>query len=82
MPSGTVARVQTSQEVVGTVGDTDLIQTTYGAIENLPGPRPGTWYIVSRMVKDRCPERSDVIVPADMVRDGKGQIIGCRAFSL
>ncbi|MDE2105836.1 MAG: hypothetical protein KGL39_51920 [Patescibacteria group bacterium] len=37
---------------------------------------------VSRLVKDRVPSRSDVVVPHDLVRDANGAVIGCRGFAL
>lgn len=39
-------------------------------------------YIVSRMVKDRFPDRTDFMVPYDLVRNESGTIIGCKALAL
>lgn len=45
-------------------------------------PHPYTIYIVSRIVKQSVPERDDVVVPDDLIRDDDGNIIGCGRFSL
>lgn len=45
-------------------------------------PHTYTIYIVSRIVKQSVPDRDDVVVPDDLIRDDNGNIIGCRRFSL
>lgn len=81
-PSGLVIR---RAEVVhpqsATVDGIPTCTTSWGALEDLPGPESGTFYIVSRMVKDAAPERDDLLVPAELVRDERGRIIGCRSLS-
>ena len=39
-------------------------------------------YIVSRAVAAACPDRRDLLVPYDLVRDASGQILGCRALEV
>lgn len=43
---------------------------------------PDTVYIVSAFVKSALPDRADLVVPSDPVRDPDGRIIGCRAFGV
>lgn len=43
--------------------------------------RRQTLLIVSRLVAEACPERDDLVVPDDTVRDDAGRIIGCRALA-
>lgn len=43
---------------------------TWGAVEGLPEPIPGTIYIVSAMVAARCVGRSDVFSPGTGPTDG------------
>lgn len=79
-PSGTIARVD---QAVNPLPDVDGMPTcevvpTGG---NLPPSQAGTWYIVSRLVFDQCPDRYDLLVPQDLVRDEQGVILGCRSFS-
>jgi hypothetical protein len=38
------------------------------------------WLIVSQIVKNALPDREDLLVPAQVVRDGEGNIIGCRSL--
>jgi hypothetical protein len=42
----------------------------------------GTYFIVSQLVKSALPERKDLLVPAEVIRDDKGQIIGCKSLGL
>jgi len=54
--------------------------TVFGAPVGLPDYQEGVFYIVSQLVKSACPGRNDLLVPADVVRDNKGQIVGCRSL--
>ena len=60
----------------------NLISQSFGEVEGLPDEESGVRFIVSRLVKSALPERRDLIVPADLIRDASGQIIGCRAFEV
>ena len=83
-PSGQLARVTAKTITTGsiTVGDVTLpvTGTTYGEVEGLPAPEEGTIYIVSSLVASRCPDRTDVFIPNESVRDEKGRIIGCKSL--
>lgn len=59
-----------------------LTRTEFGEPVNLPDPEEGTLLIVSQIVKNALPWRSDLVVPAEVVRDDKGQIVGCRSLGL
>lgn len=39
-------------------------------------------YIVSAIVKAALSDRSDLVVPAELVRDTDGKVIGCRSLGL
>ena len=83
-PSGIVARVAAKTENVGSI-TTDgftiqLTATVFGQVENLPAPEDGTVFIVSSLVASRVPEREDVFIPNESVRDEKGRIIGCKSL--
>lgn len=57
---------------------------TFGAVTGLPDydpTKPWLMYIVSQMVADACPDRDDLLVTSDVVRDDAGRVVGCRAFS-
>lgn len=50
-------------------------------VVNLPDPKPGTYYIVSKMLAQACPERKDLIFPGTVVRNESGDVVGCVDFS-
>jgi len=41
---------------------------------------PDVYYIVSQLVKSALPDRDDLLVPAEVVRDETGRIVGCRSL--
>jgi hypothetical protein len=79
--SGQVARVATKREAARPIGGVQTFRTTYGEVEGLPDPVDGTVFVVSGMVAARCPDRSDVFAPGELVRDGDGNVVGCRGLS-
>jgi hypothetical protein len=58
-----------------------LVARTFGVVSGLPEPKDGIAYIVSQIIADLCPGRSDLLVPALVVRGPDGQVIGCKAFA-
>lgn len=69
-PSGTIARVETTQEFMGYITidsgiDIPLMKTIYGNIIDLPEPVQGTVYIASSLVVERAIKlgRTDVVAP-------------------
>ena len=85
--SGTVARVASTNDTVGGVmtdaGTIPVKAVTYGEVTGLPEPDPekAQYFLVSSLVAARVPDRRDVLVPGDFVRDEKGNIIGCRSLN-
>lgn len=77
---GEPIRLIASTEHAGYIDGVLISQSFYGAPENLPEPHSGTYYIVSQLVKSALPERDDLLVPAEVVRDELGNIIGCRSL--
>lgn len=80
-PSGTIARASQTRDRVSEVNGIPVNQCSYGAVTGLPDPQDGTIYIVSALTAQACPERSDVYIVDDAVRDENGRIIGCRAIA-
>lgn len=79
--SGTVARVDVSAHHVTVTGEgIELLRTVPGEVTGLPDPVPGTWFIVSALVRLALPDRSDLVSPGELVRDTAGQPIGCRGL--
>ena len=65
---------------VGVLDDgTPLSQTVYAEPVGLPEYDRNFVYIVSQMVKSALPERQDLLVPSELVRDANGLIIGCKS---
>jgi len=86
-PTGTVARCATKSRTVGTVAvvgtakeNIALFRVEYGEVVDLPAPEEGTLFVVSALVRSAVPARDDVASPGDLVRDEKGQPIGCRGL--
>lgn len=80
-PSGTIARVVMTQERIGEVDGIPVYRNTYGKPENLPEPQEGTYYIVSALLAQAIPEREDVLITSNPIRDEAGRIIGCGALA-
>ena len=84
-PSGQVARCATSRVQVDTItvdGVTIPVnRTRFGQVSDLPDPQPDTIYIVSSLVAQAVPDRQDVFIVDDAVRDDQGRIIGARALA-
>jgi hypothetical protein len=75
-----VARCSVTTKTVGVRYCLPIVTAQYGEVEGLPAPVPGTAFIVSRLVAAACPNRKDLLVPADLVRDDAGRVIGCNAL--
>ena len=83
--SGNVARCSQTIDIVGdiTVNSVSIpiSSSSYGEVVDLPAPQVGVYYIVSRLVMSACPNRQDLLVPNDLVRDEAGRVIGCRSLA-
>ena len=55
-------------------------RTVFGHPEGLPEYKERTFYIVSQWVRSALPDRTDLLVPAEVVRDPAGVIIGCHSL--
>lgn len=86
-PSGQVARVSERQVQIGTLAlapgiSVPLVTKVYGDVEGLPEADGVSTFVVSSMVKARCPDRPDVVAPADLARDDAGRVVGARALAM
>ena len=81
-PSGNIARVGSISSIVATVNGININRQTFGKIMDLPDAQDDVVLIVSRMVKDRVPDRADVVVPGVPFRDAEGRVIGANGLSL
>jgi hypothetical protein len=84
-PSGLVARCAVDRVQVDTVAVDGITvpvnQTQFGSVSDLPDPQPDTIFVVSALTAQAVPERKDVYITDDVVRDDQGRIIGCRALA-
>ena len=85
-PSGVVARCKTEYNTVAQVvagGDTFNIRERYfNEPQDLPEPKEGTLYIVSRIVAEAMSGvRNDLLMVDGVIRDENGRPIGCEAFA-
>ena len=84
-PSGQVARCAVDRVQVDTVAVDGIAvpvnQTRFGEVSDLPDPQPDSIFVVSALVAQAVPDRQDVFITDDAVRDEQGRIIGCRALA-
>jgi hypothetical protein len=84
-PSGQVARCAVDRVQVDAVAVDGITvpvnQTRFGEVSDLPDPQPSTIYVVSALVAQAVPDRQDVFIVDDAVRDDQGRIIGARALA-
>ena len=81
-PSGELVRLSVQTAGAGEFDGVPLTRTEFGEPEGLPPVSEGTRLIVSAMVKSALPERADLLVPNEAVRDPQGRIIGCRSLGV
>lgn len=58
-----------------------LCEVSYAKVTDLPEPKAGFRYIVSVLVAQALPDRDDLLVPYDLVRDERKRIVGCRKLA-
>jgi hypothetical protein len=88
-PTGVVARCSVDSEQLAPISATfddirfeiPLAVTRLGELVGLPPAIEDTYYITSIVVAQKAAQlgRTDVIVP-DVIRDTKGNIVGCKGF--
>lgn len=78
--SAGVIRVKETHEYIGKIDGIDCYTVKYEPEGNIPAYRDDVTYIVSLLVAQTFPERKDLLIPGDVVRDETGNIIGCRAL--
>ena len=79
-PDGVVARCKATTKSAGEIAGIPITRTVMGEVEGLPHQKKDTILIVSRIIAEALPQRDDLFIPNETVRDEKGQIIGCRSL--
>lgn len=93
-PAGRPARVLVSRapveecklEPVGSDGGQAPVTvpvsiSRYGEVVDLPSPSPEVCYVVSYPVAHACPQRDDLLIPDDLVRNERGVVVACRSLT-
>jgi hypothetical protein len=79
------ARLSGRVEAGGSVRFDDLdipvLVHRYTDVEGLPTEEEGVLHIVSQLVLDFVSWRRDLVTPAELVRDERGNVVGCRALA-
>lgn len=75
------ARVTFMQKTAGMADGTLIYRWVPREITGLPEPKPGTYYIVPKMLAQVYPERTDLIFPGTLVFDADDNVVGCIDFS-
>lgn len=81
-PTAPAARVTQQNYIMADVDGIPVSAVVWGEVENVPAPADNTVYVVSAMVAQRLPERSDVLAPdtgASAIRES-GNIVAVRGF--
>lgn len=77
---GGEARLKTETVPSEPIEGIPTTKTVFGEVTGLPGYEEGVYYIVSQLVKNALPIRADLLVPAEVIRDSRGVILGCKSL--
>lgn len=80
--SGNTIRLTQQTVVCGAIDNVPVSKTVYGDAVGMPEQVDGTFYVVSQLVKTAFPGRTDLLVPAQLVRDANGNIVGCMSLGV
>lgn len=73
-----VARVACKyQKVDKVVEGVAIYRTVFGEVTGLPDYEEGIYLLVSTIVREALPLRSDLVSPGQLLRNEEGQVIGC-----
>ena len=84
--SGDLVRCAVEREQVGTIvvaGAREGIKVfgkKTGAVEGLPPETRDTMFLVSGQVREALPDRMDLCSPGELIRNDRGQPIGCEGL--
>lgn len=82
LPKGEIVpRLSQATKEVEVVEGVSITETSFGATQDLPEAQDGVLMIVSRLVLAGNPDRTDLVVPNELVRDADGNIVGCKSLA-
>lgn len=74
------AECREETRVIGEANGIPLAITNYGEVTGLPEQSEGILYLVSTMIRNALPNRTDLATPGGLVRNEIGAVIGCEYF--
>ena len=77
IPRLTEQQVKINSVIVNGI-EIDIMSKSFLEPEGLPEPKENTIFIVSALVAGAVKNRDDLVIPNDIIRDDKGNIIGCK----
>ena len=75
-------RLKSWTERVAEIDGVPTSKTISVQVENLAEEVEGVYYVVSQLVKSALPQRADLLVPAEVLRDASGTILGCQSLGV
>lgn len=79
--STNLIRLESETKRVGELNSIPLSKTEMKG-GDMPPEEHGVYYIVSRAVQEAYPERRDLLIPNETVRDDNGKIVGCKSLAV
>ncbi len=74
------ARLSVKTVAAEPIGNIPTSVTVFGEPQDLPNEKEGTFLIVSQLIKNALPNRKDLLVPAEVVRDAEGKILHAKSL--
>lgn len=81
-PSGFVARANLQSKQLYDWDGISFFQSELKSISNVPEPKSGNLYIVPVIVRVNMPDRADLVSPTRLIKNQKGEVVGCGAFEV
>lgn len=81
-PSGYVARANLQTRQLAEWNGIAFFDSELKSVSNVPAQSVGTYYIVPVIVRVNLPTRPDLISPTRLIKNHKGEVIGCGAFEV
>lgn len=78
--SGSAPRLDVARVSLGTLAGLPLVRSAMGNVQGLPAQEPGVVLVVSALVAEAAPERTDLAYPGEAIRDGAGRVVGARGL--
>lgn len=75
------ARSATPAAPIDAWGGVPVNEVEFGQVTGLPDPENGVRLVVSMLVAQLLPDRTDLVFPDELVRDAQGNIIGFRSVA-